>query len=146
MDAQMIEKLDRKRYRFMLIETIGLTCFMVGIILNDYLKLGGVAVNVILAIVGIFGIGLALTGSIKSIRLNRKIKADAKLNQALNNELFQLYKYKSMQWGFCTALFTAFIIWCFDRYHALDSSQACWLIIFASLVAVMISQVIYNRN
>ena len=146
MDAQMIEKLDRKRYWLLLAQTAGLTCFMIAVILNDYLKLGGGTGGVILALAGSFGVGLALTGAIRNILLNRKIQSDAKLNQALNNELFKLYKYKSMKWGFTVVLFTAFIIWCFDRDQALSSSQTCWLIIFAGLVAVLISQAIYNRR
>lgn len=146
MEAQMIEKLDRKRYRYMLVQTIGFTCFIVAVILSDYLKLGGGASGAILAFAGGFGIALGLTGAIKTLLLNRKIKSDAKLNQALNNELFELYKYKSMKWGYCFAMLSALAIWCFDRDQAINSSQACWLIVFISLVAVMIAQVVYNRR
>ncbi len=144
MDAQLIEKLDRRRYKTLLWQAVGFASMFVGLIAKPYVT-GKAAVYAICFTSGL-GIGVFLAASFKSSRNERTIKSDPELLDALNNELIRLYGYKSLMWAFYATLITAATLLFISHRLDITARFACIVIIYAACLSLMISRLVYLRK
>jgi hypothetical protein len=95
MDAKLIEKLDRLRYQSLLMITISLPVF-------GFMVLTGILIPTpipgwIYACSGVVAAILFIVGYRKERVIRKEIKKSPELAKVLNNELIQLYRYKSLK-------------------------------------------------
>lgn len=146
MDTQLIESLDRSRYKALFWQTIGFGVMFAGVIAGPYSTRK--AAIIILAITTGFGCGLFLAATLKSNRLQRRIKSDPALHGALNNELIRLYGYKSLMWAFYSTLVAAAILFFISSWWltSLGASLACLILIYTACLSLMISRLVYLKK
>lgn len=145
MDAQLIERLDQRRYKTLLWQTIGFAVFFAGVIAGPHIS--GRAAEITACFITGLGVGLFLVATFKSSRNERAIKSDPELREALNNELIKLYRYKALMWSFYTTLATAFILYMASEWWtALTARLACVTIIYTACLSLMIARLIYLKR
>lgn len=144
MSENNIEKLDKKRYKFMFWRTLGATALIAGFIIEQF-TLGNIGYAIACFLSG-FGVGLFTVAAIKYANLQRKIKADKVLDRALNDEIFKQYEYKALRWGFNTTMLSALAIGITSAHVDIKTSTACILILFLGSVGIMVAQLIYYRR
>lgn len=148
MDAQLIEKLDKTRYRTMLWQMIGFAVFFPTIIIGYEISsvTKELPLPVLLCFLTGFGIGLFTVALIKSSRVKSRIKSDPGLNEALNNEMHRLYEYKSLACGFYSMIVAAVLLGIAGTQFHISLMTICWFIIYVGILALQIARLVYNRK
>jgi hypothetical protein len=114
MDAQLIEKMDKRRYKYLLWITIGLSIFY-PMMIAERLSVSGTA-QTIFALLSLSGCVIFFTALVKMNCLTKEIGKNANLNTALNNELILHYRYKSLRIGFASVIVLAGIFYFAARW------------------------------
>jgi len=138
METSLIEKLDKTRYRLIKWLTIGWTIFWIDFILKDLIS------NKL--IIGLVGWILFAVNLFRYLSLGKKVNTDSKLKEALNNEMHELYMYKSVFWGFWTVLATICIFIVISLFYQVSSIIVCELTLFFGILSSLIAGLIYNRD
>jgi len=145
MDQKTIERLDAKRYKYMLWQSIGFGIFFLAMIL--LLTLQGRIAIIILAFAEGIGIGLGLTATFKMASLQRKIKGEPELDRALNNEMYRDYGYRALKYGYFTTLIATAVIFFITRWMVdIPASTVCLIIIYIACLSLMIARVAYLKR
>jgi hypothetical protein len=150
MDAKLIEKLDRHRYKYLLWQAVGFALLFPGVFLNKWLAsvAPSHAVRIVFAVVALTGAGLWLTGLL-SVRSNeRRINRDPDLKAALNNEMIRLYGYKSLMWAFFATLILTVVILLLSEwwFTEMGANFACLILIYTAVMTLKIAQLVYLRR
>ena len=147
MDAKLIEKLDRRRYKYRLWQTIllGLSWPVVILHSEDF--------GQPLLIAGHIGFVLSIATLIAQGVEFSKIKKNPELKAALNDELYVLYGYKSMLWAYVLTIVTvAILLFLFEEStrrnwtNPLTGRLICGIIIYVSCMTSSIAKLIYMRK
>ena len=144
MESSLIEKLDKERYLVIKLSTIGCAIWFGSLILQDLIINKPIVLIVI--IVGLIGWIFFTVGLIKQLRLTRKINSNSILKEALNNEMYRLYTYKSAFVGFWALIITCGCFYIISTFYDIPALLVCKFILFFGCLATFIAALIYNRG
>ncbi len=145
MDASLIEKLDRRRYRLSVWKTASFIVFWAGVMLAPYVcdKPAKIVFWSLFAV----GAAVFVPVAFRLALLESRIARDEELNRALNNEMYRHYLYLSMSWGFWLMIGIAFAAICVIQLFGVVVSALtiCAGLIYVGIVFQKVAQLIYNR-
>jgi hypothetical protein len=146
MDAQLIEKLDRRRYQGLLLMAISFSLGYLGVIsakLPDEWMVPGW----IFPVFTLLGVILFIIGFRRDRIVRKEIKKEPELKDALDNELFKLYRYKSWRWS-SLAYSTSSLVFCqiARRIPTLTVDGVCFTILFIGAITWLVSLLIYLKR
>lgn len=144
METSLIEQFDKSRYCLIKWLTIGWTIWYGTFIAKDLIN--NKLIVWLMIIAGFIGWILFTVNLIKYLRLGKKVNSDSKLKEALNNELHQLYKYKSSFWGFWIVIVTISIFLVISLFYQISALIVCELTLFFGILSSLIAGLIYNRD
>jgi len=144
MEATLIEELDNSRFSLIKWSTLGWGLWFGGYILKDFIS-NNIVFGLIL-LFGLFGWVLWTINLIKFLKLGKIVNSDIKLQEALNNELHQLYRYKSVFWGFWIMIVTICIFLLLSIFYNLPALIVCEITLYLGILSVFFAALIYNRG
>ncbi len=144
METSLIEQFDKARYSLTKWLTIGWTIWYGTFIAKNLIN--NKLIVWLIMMVGFIGWIMFIVNLSKYTRLGKKIKSDSKLREALNNEMHQLYKYKSSFWGFCTIIATSSIFLVISFFHQISAVLVCELTLFFGILSSLIAVLVYNKD
>ncbi len=140
---EQIEKIDKSRYRLNLWRTIALVLLVGGVLAQGIFPENGFVSY-------IYGIGAILTCVVNGafIALMAKIRREPQLNEALNNEMFQLYTLKSALCGYYAMVASGLILGALTWVEIvpIPAKICCLGILFCGAVAQAIALLVYDRS
>jgi hypothetical protein len=142
METSKIEKLDNERYRLLKWLTVGWATWFGANILKDLINGELIMLEIFIWFVGfvVFIINLQ-----KYIRLASKVK-NSRLRNALNNEMHQIYKYKSVYVGFNVVLATVILFFILSLFQQIPAKSVCEITLYVGVLSSLIAGLIYNRD
>lgn len=144
MSISLIEQLDKSRYNLIRWLTIGWTTWFGAFTVKDWidnkLTLG------LLILIGLVGWILFVVSLVNFLRLSGKVNADTRLKEALNNEMHQLYAYKSFLWGFATVITVICILLTISLFYNMPALMVCKIVLFFGISSPLIAGLIYNKG
>jgi hypothetical protein len=144
METSIIEQYDKSRYSMMKWLTIGWAVWYGSFISKDLIN--NRIILVILFIAGSIGWILFAVNLIRYIRLGKKVNSDSTLKEALNNEMHQLYMYKSFYFGFWIFMATTGIFIVVASFHQLPALIVCEVTLFFGILSSFIAWLVLNRD
>ncbi len=144
METFLIEQFDKARYSLIKWLTLGWTIWYGTFIARNLIN--NKFIVWLLMIFGFIGWMMFLVNLGKYTRLGKRINSDRKLKEALNNEMHQLYKYKSSFWGFCIVIATNSIFLVILHFYQISALLVCELTLFAGVLSSLIAVLVYNRE
>jgi hypothetical protein len=144
METFLIEQFDKSMYSLIKWLTVGWTIWYGTFIAKNLIT--NKLIVWLLMIVGFIGWIMFLVNLTKYTRLGKKINSDSKLKEALNNEMHQLYKYKSAFWGFCISIAANSIFLVILFFHQISAVLVCELTLFFGILSSLIAVLVYNRD
>jgi len=144
MESSLIEKLDKSRYNLIKWLTIGWAIWFGGFILKELISSQIIFGLVIL--IGLIGWILFSVNLFNFLRVGKKVNADNRLKEALNNEMYELYKYKSFYWGFWTTIASTAIFIGISAFYILPALFVCEVTLFLGVLSTLIAGLIYNKG
>ena len=144
MENNVIEKLDRLRYRLMLWLTISWSMWFGGYILKDHIT--NMLFLVIVLIIGLAGsIGFIIV-YIKIMLFGKNVKSNKKISNALNDELMIYNRSRTYSVGFWTFIITISIFFAISIFTEISALLVCELTLFAGVLSTLISYLIINSK
>lgn len=144
MEPSLIEQLDKSRYNLLKWTTIGWAIWFATIIGNNIEK--GHILITIAYWVGLLGSTIFVINLVKFLKLKRELKWNAKLNEALNNELHVFNLHKSFQVGYWTVIIITGMLMVIAIFTNLSGLLVSELILYFGVLSVLISGLYYNRD
>lgn len=144
MGTSLIEQFDKARYSLIKWMTVGWTIWYGTFIAKDFIN--NKLIVWFILIIGFIGWIFFTINLIKYMRLGKKVNSDSKLKGALNNEMHQLYKYKSSFWGFWIVIATISIFLVISLFHPISAVIVCELTLFLGILSSLIAGLVYNRD
>jgi len=144
METSIIEQLDKSRYNLNKWFTVGWAIWFGTYIFKN--AFSSKLLFGIIAIAGMLGWVLALNNFVKLVKLSKIVKADSKLKEALNDELHQLYFYKSIRWGFMAVIAINSIFFSVTMFYQVSASIVCETTLYLGILTFSVAGLIYNRN
>lgn len=124
--------------------TIGWTFWYGTYIAKDFIN--NRLINGFLFIIGSIGWILFTVSLVNTLRLGKKVKSNSKLKEALNNEMHQLYRYKSFFWGFFIFIVTISIFLVISSFHQISALIVCEITLFFGILASFIAWLVFNKD
>ena len=144
MNTSLIEKLDKSRYNFIKWFTIGWIIWFGAFIVKDWIN--SKLIVGLLILIGFIGWILFVVSLINYLRLGKKVNSDSKLKEALNNEMYKLYAYKSFLWGFITTMITICIFLVISLFNNIPALIVCEIVLFFGVLSSLVAGLIYNKG
>jgi len=145
METSMIEKLDKTRYNLLKWLTVGWAVWFGTYILKDLINSEFIILDFLLGLVGLIGFVFFAVNLQKYIRLGSKVK-NSRLRDALNNEMNQIYKYKSAYIGVKVLLASIALFFVVSIFYPISAKLVCELTLYSGVLSILISGLIYNRD
>jgi len=145
MEPSLIEQLDKSRYNLIQWLTVGWAAWFGTFIIKDLIKHELIVVQFTTGFIGFIGFILFVVNLQKYLRLGSKIK-NSRLREALNNELHQLYKYKSAYWGLFIILGTISVFFITSLFYNISALIVCEITLYLGVLSILIAGLIYNKN
>lgn len=144
METTIIEKLDKSRYESLKWFTFGWLLWYGGFIIKDFIS--NTIVFGLIMLFGMFGWVFFTVNLIKVLKWTKIVNADNKLKNALNNELHQLYRYKSVSWSFIITLATICIFLGISSFYNISALIVCEITLYVGISSLFIAELIYNKD
>lgn len=144
METLLIEQLDKSRYNLQKWGTIGFGIWFASIILNNFMD--NVLINLFAALLAVVGTPFYAINQIKLAKLERKLKSNKKLQEALNNELYILNGYKSTRISLLVSMGTTAVLLVISNFFEISALLVTELILYFGIMAALISILYYNRE
>ena len=144
METTIIEKLDKSRYEAMKWFTFGWILWFCGFIIKDFINNNFILGLILL--IGLFGWVFYTVNLIRIVKLGKIINADEKLRNALNNELHQLYMYKSVFWGFKIVIAIICVFLGISSFYNISSLLVCEITLLFGVSSFLIAGLVYNKD
>lgn len=144
MENSLIEQLDKARYNLLKWTTIGWAIWFATIIGNNIEK--GHFLITVAYWTGLLGGTIFVINLIIFLKLRRQLKWNAKLNEALNNELHVFNLQKSYHLGYWTVILTTGILMFVSIFTSITALLVSELILYVGVLSVLISGLYYNRD
>ncbi len=145
MEISLIEQYDKSRYNLIKWLTVGWAAWFGTYILKDLIEDEFIFVQILIGLVGLIGFIFFVVNLQKYLRLASKIK-NSSLNDALNNELHQLYKYKSFFWGFKVLLGTICTFFVLSLFCQIPAKFVCEITLYLGVLSSLIAGLVFNRD
>ena len=147
MDSKLVEQLDSRRYKYLLFQTIGFALLMPGVYLDSQ-TFEHRALRIVFAVLVAIGALAFVAGTLLNSSNERRIKGDPELRKVLNNEMVVHYGYKSLKSACLVAIMVAVPLCLVSSWWLTDmtATTACLLIIYAAVLGLNISRLIYMRK
>lgn len=145
MESSLIEQFDKSRYNLILWITIGWAAWFGTYILNDLIENDLIIIQFLIGLVGLIGFGFFAVNLQKYVRLASKVKY-SRLNEALNNELHEIYKFKSAYFGFKVLLVTISLFFILSFFHQVSSKIVCEITMYFGVLSSLIAGLVYNKG
>lgn len=149
MNAQLIEKLDSRRYKYLLWQTVSSAVMITGLIANDFVGLSSPVALVAASItVIVAGIGMTTFSVVKYLMNERRINADPQLKASINNEMIVFYKYKVGRLALSAAMTSAIALFLVSELWpaVITARLACMVIIYVADLTAMVAQLTLLRR
>jgi hypothetical protein len=98
------------------------------------------------ALIGLAGWGYMAMFQIRIIKMNRKIKQNPALNQALNDELYEYIRLKSFKSAFIVLLIVQLFLLPVNIIYKLSAESVININIFIGIIAPIISFIFFDRE
>ena len=144
METSLIEQLNKSRYNLIKWLTIGWSLWVGTYILKGFIQFGLILSALIW--IGLLGWVVFIINLVKYLKLNREVRADSLLKEALNDELLQLNRYKSFFIGFIATISVVSIFFTISLFVMIPSLMVCRITIFCGVLAVLIAGLILNKE
>ncbi|MDP4209546.1 MAG: hypothetical protein Q8928_12100 [Bacteroidota bacterium] len=145
MEISLIEQYDKSRYNLIKWLTVGWAAWFGTYILKDLINDKFLFVQILIGFVGLIGFIFFVINLQKYLRLASKIKY-SRLNDALNNELHQIYKYKSFFFGFKVLLSTICVFFTISLFCQISAKFVCEITLYLGVLSSLIAGLVYNRD
>lgn len=147
MDSKLIEQLDSRRYKYLLLQTIGFALFLPGVYLDGQ-SFEHRPVRIVFALIVAIGAITFVTGTFLNSSNERRIKGDPELRKVLNNEMVVHYGYVSLKWACLVAMIFTTMLCLVSTWWLTEmtATMACLLIIYVTVLTLKVSQLIYLRK
>ena len=144
METTIIEKLDKSMYEAKKWFTFGWLLWYGGFIIRPCITIKIVCGLILLF--GMFGWVFFTVNLINVLKWTKIVNADDKLKNALNNELHQLYRYKSVSWSFIIMLATICIFLGISSFYNISALIVCEITLYVGISSLFIAELIYNKE
>ncbi|MDP4188532.1 MAG: hypothetical protein Q8907_06785 [Bacteroidota bacterium] len=144
METSIIEQFNQTKYHLLLWLTIGWTLWFGHFILNHLLA-AKMIINII-SWLGLLGWIIFSINLVKYFQLRKDIKADRKLNEALNDELHSLFRYKSYLCGFWVLMALNVIFFGISSFYNISALIVTETTLYLGVLSVLLAGLIYNRE
>ena len=145
METSLIEQFDKSRYNLIKWLTVGWTAWFGTYILKDLIDNELIILQILIGFVGFIGFGFFAVNLQKYLRLASKVKY-SRLYDALNNELHEIYKYKSAYLGFKVVLGTISLFFMLSLFHQISAKLVCEITLYFGVLSSLIAGLIYNKG
>lgn len=145
MENSLVEQYDKSRYNLIKWLTVGWAAWFGTFILKGLINDKFIFVQILIGLVGLIGFIFFVVNLQKYLRLASKIKY-SRLNDALNNELYQTYKYKSVFCGFKVLLGTICAFFVISMVYQISAKFVCEITLYLGVLSTLIAGLVYNRD
>jgi len=145
MESSLIEQYDKSRYNFVKWLTIGWAAWFGSYILKDFLPQHLISAIVITGLIGLIGLVFFVINLHKYMRLASKIKY-SRLKDALNSEMYQLFKYKSAYFGLKVTLGTILVLFVFSHFYTISGLLVCEIALYFGILSTLIAGLLYQKD
>ena len=139
-----IEQIEKERFNSISIRTMAFVFWFPGIILIDF-PLDKLSMAIVAVVTSLFGI-LFFYAAIRVFRVFRKIKGDPVLQQALMNEMYLSFDYKSLVAGFYSTLIYVIILFLLSNFVDIPARIICLTIIYVAVVVTELRRFFLYRQ
>lgn len=139
-----IEQIEKERFNSISLRTMAFVFWFPGIILIDF-PLDKLSMAIVAVVTSLFGI-LFFYAAIKVFRVFRKIKGDPVLQQALMNEMYLSFDYKSLVAGFYSTLIYVIILFLLSNFVDIPARIICLTIIYVAVVVTELRRFFLYRQ
>lgn len=145
METTLVEQYDKLRYNLIKWLTVGWAAWFGTYILTDFINDEFVFIQILTAFIGLIGFILFTVNLHRYLRLASKIK-NSRLNDALNNELYKIFKYKSFVCGFKVLLGTVCAFFIISIFYQISAKFVCEITLYLGVLSTLIAGLAYNRD
>lgn len=139
-----IEQVEKERFNSIFLRAIAFVFWFLGIILIDF-PLDKLSMAIVAVVTSLFGI-LFFYAAIRVFRVFRKIKGDPVLQQALMNEMYLSFDYKSLVAGFYSTLIYVIILFLLSDFVDIPARIICLTIIYVAVVVTELRRFFLYRQ
>ena len=139
-----IEQVEKERFNSIFLRAIAFVFWFLGIILIDF-PLDKLSMAIVAVVTSLFGI-LFFYAAIRVFRVFRKIKGDPVLQQALMNEMYLSFDYKSLVAGFYSTLIYVIILFLLSNFVDIPARIICLTIIYVAVVVTELRRFFFYRQ
>ena len=139
-----IEQVEKERFNSIFLRAIAFVFWFLGIILIDF-PLDKLSMAIVAVVTSLFGI-LFFYAAIRVFRVFRKIKGDPVLQQALMNEMYLSFDYKSLVAGFYSTLIYVIILFLLSNFVYIPELIICLTIIYVAVVVTELRRFFLYRQ
>ena len=139
-----IEQVEKERFNSIFLRAIAFVFWFLGIILIDF-PLDKLSMAIVAVVTALFGI-LFFYAAIRVFRVFRKIKGDPVLQQALMNEMYLSFDYKSLVVGFYSTLIYVIILFLLSNFVDIPARIICLTIIYVAVVVTELRRFFLYRQ
>ena len=139
-----IEQVEKERFNSIFLRAIAFVFWFLGIILIDF-PLDKLSMAIVAVVTSLFGI-LFFYAAIRVFRVFRKIKGDPVLQQALMNEMYLSFDYKSLVAGFYSTLSYVIILFLLSNFVDIPARIICLTIIYVAVVVTELRRFFLYRQ
>jgi len=145
MKTSLIEQFDQSRYNLVKWLTVGWAAWFGTYILKDLIDNNLIFLQILVGFVGFIGFVFFAVNLQRYFRLASKVKY-SRMNDALNNELNLVYKYKSISIGFFVLLGTTGFFYGIAPFHEIPVKIVCEVILYLGVISTLTAWLTYNRD
>jgi hypothetical protein len=145
MKTLLIEQFDQSRYNLVKWLTVGWATWFGAYIIKDLMDDNSIILQFFTGFAGLIGFVVFVIYLQKYFRLASKVKY-SRLNDALNNELNLIYKYKSVYLGFFVLLGTIGLFFCISPFYQIPAKTVCEVTLYLGILSALTAWLIYNRE
>ena len=139
-----IEQVEKERFNSIFLRAIAFVFWFLGIILIDF-PLDKLSMAIVAVVTSLFGI-LFFYAAIRVFRVFRKIKGDPVLQQALMNEMYLSFYYKSLVACFYSTLIYVIILFLLSNFVDIPARIICLTIIYVAVVVTELRRFFLYRQ
>ena len=139
-----IEQVEKERFNSIFLRAIAFVFWFLGIILIDF-PLDKLSMAIVAVVTSLFGI-LFFYAAIRVFRVFRKIKGDPVPQQALMNEMYLSFDYKSLVAGFYSTLIYVIILFLLSNFVDIPARIICLTIIYVAVVVTELRRFFLYRQ
>ena len=144
METSKIEQLDKLRYNLLKWLTIGWAIWFGSFVLKNLVNRP--EITGVVAWIGLLGWTIFIINLIQYMKLRRELRWDAKMLEALNDELHQLNMHKSFVIGYWVAIGTTPLLFGLSEFLNMPVVLVTETILYLGVLSVLVSGLIYNRD